>query len=1239
MHEESLFVAALDRPASDRPAFLDDACGADAALRGRVERLLAADQRDTGILDAALDTKTRAAQGPPCQPLAAGGEFAGRFRLVRRLGAGGMGEVWEATQIAPVRRSVALKVLHPGLDPAALLTRFEFERQALAVMDHPHIARVFDAGVADGLPYLAMELVPGELVTAYCDARRLTVRRRLELFVPICRAVQHAHQKGVIHRDLKPSNVLVAEVDGKPAPKVIDFGIAKAAVSDLATDTARTGHGAVLGTPEYMAPEQAGGAPDVDTRADVYALGVLLYELLTGSPPIRAGGHGAAGMLDLLRAVREDEPPAPSRRVESVADRAALAAERSTDPPRLQTSLRGDLDWVVMKALAKDRGRRYGTAAGLAQDVERFLAGEPVTARPVSRTERLGRWVRRNPRVAGLLAVVGVLLLTVAVGATVFAVRVRKALDESEKARGQLADAQRDTRRQLWQAQLSRALATTQSGQPGQRSESLAQLREALAAARELGLTEADRNAFRDVAIAALALPELEVVREWDGHPPGTKHLAADARFERYARADQTGAVSVRRVADDQEVYRVPGPGRPTRVALSGDGRLLAVASDVGSGRVYRLDGPEPELLYATDMDPGRTPHFTPDGGRLVYTAKGSVRAWDRDTGRLHSWPLPGKPRGGSALSADGRVLAVGCERSGKAVVHVRSVAGPEMGRDLPAPAAAEGLAWHPRGRILAVYASRRIRLLDVQDGTQVGDLDGHRTDGGRVAFDAVGDRLFSNDWSGVLRVWDWRAGRQILALPSFFPTHEQLGLADGHLFVHGTTQSRLRILRTTPGRERRLLGRPDPDWPDALADPGGRFVLLARPSGTTAVDPETGEERSQPMRSVRPFHLTPAGDLLTSGPDGPLFWSRADDPSARVTRFGPPEWIGPPGAGAADTHGASSDGRVVAVPNHWRGAVVLHRDPPGVPAPTGPQDYVRTCAVSPSGRWVATGSHDCPSGVGARVWDARTGALVRSFPVPGMCPVGFSPDGRWLVTAGGGLRLWRVGTWDEGPPVPDAAAAVGWAFAPSGDVLAVGGHGSVRLVRPIDGAVLARLPLPGSGKFHVRCFAPDGSRLYVADLETGGLVVWDVRLVRQGLAELDLDWDTPPLPPPAPPSVPWQVEFTGTDRLGRQWDTTEKAAWANPTDADVRTRLAALADDPRAAVGHATLALVLNPARADARYYRARANLRLWQYAAAAADAAAVLQAMPGHRDATRIRDEAIAALRLAPPPRPVRR
>ncbi len=360
----------------------------------------------------------------------------GPYRLLHLVGEGGMGEVWLAEQTHPVRRQVALKVIKAGMDTAQVVTRFEAERQALALMDHPAIATVYDGGsTPEGRPYFAMEYVKGEPITAYCDRQRLTTQARLELFMQVCEGVQHAHQKGIIHRDLKPSNVLVAIQDDHPVPKIIDFGVAKATAQHLTERTLYTELGVMIGTPEYMSPEQAEmGGLDIDTRTDVYALGVILYELLTGALPIDRKEHRQAGFAEIQRTIREKEPPRPSTRITQLGPASTEAAtNRHTEPRRLASELRGDLDWVTMRALEKDRTRRYQTANALAADVRHHLSNEPVSAGPPGTIYRAGKFVRRHRFGVAAAATVALLLVTLAATMTVQARRIARERDRANR--------------------------------------------------------------------------------------------------------------------------------------------------------------------------------------------------------------------------------------------------------------------------------------------------------------------------------------------------------------------------------------------------------------------------------------------------------------------------------------------------------------------------------------------------------------------------------------------------------------------------------------------------------------------------------------------------------------------------------------------------------------------------------------------------------------------------------------
>jgi eukaryotic-like serine/threonine-protein kinase len=418
--------AALEREPSERSDFLDGACSNDDALRAEIDSLLSAHAQAGSLSESALATQF--ADTPQVS------KSFGPYRLLQKLGEGGMGQVWLAEQSAPVRRKVALKLIKTGMYDDSVLRRFQSERQSLAIMDHPAIAKVFDAGAApDGQPYFVMEYVPGVAITEYCDQKKLKIRERLELFIRGCEGVEHAHQKAILHRDLKPANILVVEVDGKPMPRIIDFGLAKPVTPFISGESLNTQLGSFVGTPGYMSPEQADpGTQDVDTRTDVYSLGVILYELLTGSLPVDPAQWKNKSADEVLRQLREEDPPRPSTKVSSDQNTSpSRALARGTQPSQLVSLLRGDLDWITMKAVEKDRSRRYGTPAELAADLNRYLRNEPVIARPASAGYRLRKYIRRN-RIA--VAVAAGLVLVLAGFAAVQAAQLRRITRERDRA-------------------------------------------------------------------------------------------------------------------------------------------------------------------------------------------------------------------------------------------------------------------------------------------------------------------------------------------------------------------------------------------------------------------------------------------------------------------------------------------------------------------------------------------------------------------------------------------------------------------------------------------------------------------------------------------------------------------------------------------------------------------------------------------------------------------------------------
>ncbi len=621
--ERALFEAALDLEGGARAAFLEAQCGADAVLRRRIEALLdAADGGDDilpGVPVASVASPDQSAT-PSGTILERPGMTIGRYSLLEEIGEGGCGVVYLAEQREPVRRRVALKILKPGMDTRSVVARFEAERQALALMDHPNIARVFDGGATDtGRPFFVMELVRGIRITEFCDQRRLSARERLELFIQVCHAIQHAHQKGVIHRDIKPSNILVTVNDDVAVPKVIDFGIAKATGQPLTDKTLVTRFHGLIGTPAYMSPEQAEySSVDIDTRSDVYSLGVLLYELLVGKPPFDSAEILKGGLEGVRRTLRDTPATAPSVRLDTFAEaeKTHTAERRRSDVPRLRNELKGDLDWIVLKCLEKDRVRRYESVGALAQDIQRSLHNEPVEARPPTWSYRLGKAVERNRVVFLSGTILAVTLALAAVFSTAMAWRERVARTVAERATGRAETEALAARRAAYAADILSARTALDEGNPG-RARSLLSAYFPKPGEPDLRGLEWRWLSWESRDDSMKALP----------HPGLVRLLAMSPDGARFASACTDGQV---RIWDSQTLERLM-EFRTEAAALeySPDGRFLAAVT------------PEGTVLRRTDT--WKVQRVIPGlGGPIAFAADG-LHLFGVEGGHWVRWDVEGR--------------------------------------------------------------------------------------------------------------------------------------------------------------------------------------------------------------------------------------------------------------------------------------------------------------------------------------------------------------------------------------------------------------------------------------------------------------------------------------------------------------------------------------------------------------------------------------------------------------------
>jgi eukaryotic-like serine/threonine-protein kinase len=1136
----------IDGP-GERQAYVAAQCGDDEALRRDVEGLLAHYDPQGPFLEAGARGPCAIVDGPVVSERP--GTVIGPYKLLQQIGEGGFGAVFMAEQTQPVRRKVALKVIKAGMDSRQVIARFEAERQALAMMDHQNIARVLDVGTTEtGRPFFVMELVHGIPITKYCDDNHLTPRERLELFVPVCQAIQHAHQKGVIHRDVKPSNVMVTLYDGKPVPKVIDFGIAKATEQTLTERTMFTQFGQMVGTLEYMSPEQAEmSALGVDTRSDIYSLGVLLYELLTGSTPLCHKRLKEAAHADVLRMIKEEEPPKPSTRLSTTEELPSIALNRGLEPTKLRGLVRGELDWIVMKALEKDRNRRYETADGFAADVQRYLHDEAVEACPPSAMYRLRKLVRRNkgPVLAAsllVLALVGGIIGTTlgmiqATNAQAEAVNEAKqkalALKDKEAALSVAHEADREKTEKLWTSLVERARALRSSGRVGQRFEALKAIREAA----KIKIT----SELRDEAVAALCRPDVEIVQEWEGMPDDTFDWNHDGTFTRYARLSKKGELTVCRRTEQGEEVIAPlppyGKVRWGKLWMSPDGRFVAYGHSgpregtAGGVRVWKLDGPEPTVLLDEPLGMHENAlAFHGDGRRLaIGHADRTISVYDLETGKPLRRMKIGKMANALAFHPRDNRLAAACY-SDIRLLDVDS--GKELSslRDKKIDSWQFSLAWHPDGRRLAATSNdRKIHIWDTETAAEaVTPLEGHLGGGISMEFNHAGDRLLGMDWNGQSLLWDTVTGQQVLSMHG--SNGYRFSSRDDSFIGLARSGSRLRLWRLADGRELRILRRPrtevDTGYTGPVLDADGRVLAADSKQGLSFIDMESGKELASARFKndgpvVRPISYHPSYGWMTCGGGGLLLWPATCSPSPplkggdkgggpNVLRVGPPERLA-----STDMSGASAskDGRIIAVPQGNQ-TLVLDRGRPGWRVVIGPHHDVRSCAVSPDGRWVVTCSWFWDGhSKSVRIWETDSGRHVLDLPQEGISYASFSPDGRWLSTntSNYGSYLWEVGTWREARRFGHAHSM----WIPNSQWLALGDVlGVIRFVEPDTGREVFRLPGPEPRLYYATCFSPDGTRVIAHDVGREAIYVWDLRLIRERLKELGLDWDWPEFKP-----------------------------------------------------------------------------------------------------------------------------
>jgi len=1127
--EMDILNATLELPIDQRAAYLSQVCAGNSVLRARVEELLQAHEVADDFLEtpAALGLQHAAPLNPP--PSETSGDIIGRYKLLQQIGEGGCGIVYMAEQEEPVRRRVALKVIKLGMDTKQVIARFEAERQALALMDHPNIARVLDAGATEtGRPYFVMELVRGTKITEFCDDSKLATEDRLKLIMQVCQAIQHAHQKGIIHRDIKPSNILVTINDGVPVPKVIDFGIAKATQGRLTDHTLFTAFEQFIGTPAYMSPEQAVlTSLDIDTRSDIYSLGVLLYELLTGRTPFDQNELLAAGLDEMRRTIREVEPVKPSTRLTQelvAADVRRRTAEETgqsaSSPRRLQEMihvLRGDLDWIVMKCLEKDRSRRYETANGLAADIGRYLKNEPIVARPPSKLYEFQKTVRRHRVGFALTTIIGLMLVLGVVGLSVSNTRIRNEQKQKEHALEAATRSEREGRAQLFTSLKSQAEARRYSHRIGQRLESLAALNRAAEIKHDEDL--------RDAAIATLAVPDLQPGPSWHAYDSNDLAITFDPDYKRYACINNQYLISVRTAIDGREIQRFscgPAPqrhGDDRGFRFSPDGRLLAWYEFNKGWSVWEVE--TAQLILRTPPASSMAFAFSSDTAQLATTMEGSIVIFEVSTGKeLKRWRFQHQPHA-LAFSPDNRQLAAGPIQS--EVISIFDVEKGQLASELVAGTSDDrALAWHPLGKYLAVCVNEHILFWDVKASAIVSRLEGHAQQVTTLSFDPSGNWLIADSWDGAPRLWQPAPAHESIR---FFSEENSLRFSkDGRWAgVIFPGDGKAQLLEFIPSKVyHTFVGSLMDRFSFGSISADGRVLALASKSVSIRELPGGGELTVLPVEPdsrTSYVHMTlfhPNGkELLTSGPRLWFeIWPIEPDATVpRKLRLGPPRRL--PLPFIPFDFALARDGRTMAVADAYGGeARIMDLYTGTLRAVRFPHTNTDCVALSPDAQWLATSGWQSTQ---AQLWNVQTGE--RLLNVTGeRARVTFTPDGRELVVSTPQAYVfYDVKTQNVTRRFQrQVSMHPGWiAFSPDGKLMAMEvSPGVFWFCEVASGRSIAHLQDPRGSVSRWMGFTPDGTQFIVAAGYEKAVHRWDLRAMRTELKAMDLDWHWPEFPP-----------------------------------------------------------------------------------------------------------------------------